>query len=171
MTELPSDVRRVVTGHTADGRSYVAVDDRRPFVPRLAQIWSTDALPTSNTDATDGADRSIALDAPDGGSRFWIVRFPATYGLGADDREAAAKRLAEQGADVAAGERPMHATRTVDYVVVLQGQVTLILDDGEIILNQFDCAVQRGTSHHWENRTGADALVVFVLLDAQPLDL
>jgi quercetin dioxygenase-like cupin family protein len=60
---------------------------------------------------------------------------------------------------------PMHRTQTVDYVIVLDGEVVLVLDEGETVLRAGDVAVQRGTSHRWENRSGATARVAFVFVD------
>jgi uncharacterized cupin superfamily protein len=63
----------------------------------------------------------------------------------------------------------MHTTRTIDYIVLLEGEVTLILDKGEVALKPFDVVVQRGTNHAWENRGTKRALLVAVLIDAKPL--
>ena len=63
----------------------------------------------------------------------------------------------------------MHTTRTIDYVVLLEGEVTLILDKGEVALKPFDVVVQRGTNHAWENRGSKRALLLAVLIDAKPL--
>jgi len=94
-------------------------------------------------------------------------------GTAADSEKMAARileRLGGGGAIKASSARPdMHATRTLDYAVVLSGEVTLILDEGEVTLKPFDTVVQRGTSHTWENRGTEPALIAFVLLDAKPL--
>jgi len=63
----------------------------------------------------------------------------------------------------------MHTTRTVDYVILLSGRVTLLLDKGEVELKPFDVVVQRGTNHGWVNRGTEPALFAAVLIDAKPL--
>jgi uncharacterized cupin superfamily protein len=64
----------------------------------------------------------------------------------------------------------VHRTQSVDYGIVLEGQMVLVLDDAETILNAGDVVVQRGTSHRWENRSGSVARMVFVLVDARFAD-
>jgi uncharacterized cupin superfamily protein len=61
----------------------------------------------------------------------------------------------------------MHKTRTIDYVVLLSGEVTLLLDKGEVDLKPFDVVVQRGTSHAWVNKGKEPALIAAVLIDAK----
>jgi len=165
----PIQVRRVVTGHDGSGASVVTIDEPAAASARLAQVWTTASAPADNRDPTDGALLPIALDAPPGGSRFWIVAMPVGYGLDPAARAETAHRLAQQGAAVSSQTEQTHATRTTDYVIVLEGEITLILDQDEVVLRRHDCVVQRGTSHHWENRGDTDALVAFVLLDAHPL--
>ena len=65
----------------------------------------------------------------------------------------------------AGASSPMHRTQTVDYGIVLDGEVVLVLDDSETVLRAGDVVVQRGTSHRWENRSGATARVAFILID------
>lgn len=79
-------------------------------------------------------------------------------------------RLDDAGAIKSSSARTdIHATRTLDYAVVLAGEITLILDESEVTLKPFDTVVQRGTSHAWENRGSEPALIASVLLDAKPL--
>jgi mannose-6-phosphate isomerase-like protein (cupin superfamily) len=91
----------------------------------------------------------------------------------AEAEKIAAERFAAMGAShcrVDTSLHPsMHTTRTVDYIILLSGQVTLLLDKGEVDLKPFDVVIQRGTNHGWVNRGTEPALLVAVLIDAKPL--
>lgn len=143
-------VRRVVTAH--DGvRAVIGMDAMLPTVPvptgdaRFALVWTTGQTPADNTDPADGAARAVGLTSP-GGSVFRIV-------------------------DMAPGCRsPMHRTQSLDYGIVLTGEIVLELDDGaETTLGAGDVVVQRGTVHAWINRTDAWCRIAFVLIEAAPL--
>jgi hypothetical protein len=175
--ELKS-LRRVVTGHNAEGKSVVIFDgppsERERNASGIAQIWATDFSPVDNELPGDPAVRPVKLATPPGGSLFWICKMApmSAAGSSAEAKRNAAKALERFGAAdaISASSRPdMHATRTLDYAVVLAGEVTLILDGGEVTLKPFDTVVQRGTSHTWENRGAEPALIAFVLLDAKPI--
>jgi mannose-6-phosphate isomerase-like protein (cupin superfamily) len=163
-------IRRVVTGHDEEGRSVVLFDGPPPQIGRPAQLWAAAGAPADNTGTEDTALLPMRLDAPPQGSRFWLVRMEPGNGVDRLANQRKASSLRSQGAQTIAGARPdMHRTDTLDYMVVLEGAVTLILDEGEVDLRQFDCVVQRGTAHCWENRSSEPALLMFVLLDAQPV--
>ncbi len=163
-------VRRVVTGHDEDGRSVVVFNDVHDYKRRI-QIWTTEGSPADNSGAaTDAAQRETRLEAPPQGSMFWLVELPPSQEIAPEAAAATAERLAAEGAVTHSDGRPgMHTTRTIDYMVVLDGEVTLLLDEGEVTLHKYDTVVQRGTAHHWENRGTEPARLAFVLLDAQPL--
>lgn len=163
-------IRRVVTGHDDDGRSVVVFNDLHDYKRRV-QIWTTEGSPADNAgEVTDAALRETRLEAPPQGSLFWLVELPPVQDLAPGAVAETAERLAKEGAVAHRDGRPgMHTTRTIDYMVVLDGEVTLLLDDGEVTLHKYDTVVQRGTAHHWENRGTEPARLAFVLLDAQPL--
>jgi hypothetical protein len=171
-------LRRVVTGHNAAGKSLVVSDgppsERERNDSGIAQIWATDFSPVDNQIAGDPALRPVKLATPPGGSLFWLCKMApmSAAGSSADAERNAAKALERFGAGdaIRGSSRPdMHATRTLDYAVVLAGEVTLILDEGEVTLKPLDTVVQRGTNHTWENRGAEPALIAFVLLDAKPI--
>lgn len=168
--ENSQQIRRVVTGHDADGKSVVVFNDVHEYKRRV-QIWTTEGSPADNSgEVTDAALRETRLEAPHQGSLFWLVELPPSQEIAPEAVAATAERLAAEGAVTQSDGRPgMHTTRTIDYMVVLDGQVTLLLDDGEVTLHKYDTVVQRGTAHHWENRGKEPAHLAFVLLDAQPL--
>lgn len=143
-------VRRVVTGHDAGGRAVVVRDDAIPTVPvptgdaRFALLWTTDQAPAVVDGAVAAAVPAVGLALP-GGSVLRIV-------------------------DMAPGCRsPMHRTRSLDYGIVLDGEIVLELDDGATVtVRAGEVVVQRGTIHAWVNTTAAWCRIAFVLLDAQP---
>ena len=168
--ESAPKTRRIVTGHDSSGQSVVVFDDEHEYKRRV-QIWTTEGSPADNSgEVVDAAKRETRLEAPPQGSMFWLVELPPSQSITPEAAAASAERLAGEGAVTHSDRRPgMHTTRTIDYMVVLDGQVTLLLDEGEVTLHKYDTVVQRGTAHHWENRGTEPARLAFVLLDAQPL--
>ena len=144
-------VRRVVTGHDTAGRAVVVRDDamQTTAVPtgdaRFTLLWTSAASPADLADPADAAQRTVGLALP-GGSVLRMV-------------------------DIAPGCRsPMHRTRSLDYGIVLSGEIALELDDGATtILHAGDVIVQRGTIHAWVNATDRWCRIAFVLLDAAPV--
>jgi mannose-6-phosphate isomerase-like protein (cupin superfamily) len=177
-----SSHRRVVTGHDGRGRSVVA-SDGPPGNERgsLFELWATNAMPADNVDPTDAAAARDVILQPD--SNGTIFRFfevaPEGQLPGVEDRRRRwESQLAAMSADeraAATAQRPdvsrhpaMHRTATVDYVVLLRGEVTMLLDEGEVELKPFDVVVQRGTNHGWINHGDETALLAGVLVDAVP---
>ena len=171
------DRRRIVTGHNASGRS-VAVIDGPPArilgtdTRGLAELWNTDGAPVNSRDAIDRADIDVVLSPVANGSKFrFFAIAPEDPSLSDADRVArVAERFAAMGAT---HERPdtsrhpaMHETKTVDYIILLSGEVTLLLDEGERELKPFDVVVQRATNHAWINKGTEPALLAAVLIDA-----
>jgi quercetin dioxygenase-like cupin family protein len=144
-------IRRVVTGHDANGKALVAIDEiaRNVVAARTgadyAVIWSTAMLPADNTEEGDGGQREVGTSMPDG-SVFRVVKFNP-------------------------GIAPrMHRTLSIDYAVVIDGEMDLELDDGLMVrLKAGDVLVQRGTIHNWVNRGSAPCTMAFVLVAAMPV--
>ena len=149
-------VRRVVTGHDGDNVAKVVIDaaatnERRPpsgLVSTL--IWCTDSapadMPVGETFEDMGA-RKLGTPPPPNGTRFAVIEFPP----GAPPR--------------------MHRTETIDYVIVISGEIEMDMDDSTVKLRAGDVMVQRGTNHAWANRGDKPARVAFVLIDATPLGI
>jgi hypothetical protein len=177
--------RRIVTGHDARGRSVLLSDDISPHVmpimdqPNFAvtDFWKTAAMPADNGAQTseDPCRLPIQVAPPATGSVFRVVQFPP-------DKDWAAKAAAMGGA-VAIDETAkvahtggpvrhahMHRTRSLDYAIVLSGEIWAVMDEGEIKMTVGDVLIQRGTNHAWANRSNAPCVVAFVLIDAKPLD-
>lgn len=145
---MPTVPRRVVTGHDARGRSVFASDLAVPAAATTPsgslffELWATDATPAPiDADEPDPAAGPLSVAPAANGTRLRINELPPGAGS------------------------PTHRTQTVDYGIVLEGEVVLVLDDGETVLRAGDVVVQRGTSHRWENRSAAAARVAFVLVD------
>jgi hypothetical protein len=173
---LPA-VRRVVTGHDASGRAVIAADGSPPTsvtieaVPGTVfhEIWSTDSVPAEIDNGADPTLGPLRLAPPAGGTRIRIVDLPPDSVQDALTPEEAAAAFATIGAlDAHGADGPhalMHRTETVDYGIVLVGEVWLVVDEGETQLRPGDVVVQRGTNHAWSNRTHEPARMAFVLVD------
>ncbi|SRR6266516_1072299 len=176
-------VRRVVTGHDAQGRAIVAMDGlaanvlHRPSRPGVAltELWGTSGTPAARTGTPaartggDPVDRPVVLHPPPGGTVFRIIQFdPEDPGaLAHADGATAFAAMGAAGTVVAGARHPyMHRTDTVDYAVVLQGSITMLLDDEDVELSAGDVVIQNGTNHAWANRGHAPCLMAFVLIDA-----
>ncbi|HEU5082140.1 MAG TPA: cupin domain-containing protein [Acidimicrobiales bacterium] len=171
------DVRRVVTGHDADGKAVFASDERVPPVtPALLpgsefhRLWGGDEAPRFPDDGSMPAHTSYF--PPVGGFRFGFFTIPPDGGRGAPadlDVEAALAELESALPGLAGHMEPdapgMHTTATIDFEVVLEGEVTLELDDGErVTLRPGDTVVQNGTRHRWSNPGDVPArLAVFIV--------
>lgn len=178
--------RRIVTGHDSGGRSIVISDGPaqnlvpNPSDPERGHInfWRTDAVPASNDGNDDPASAApFALPPPKGGTLFRFFQIAPEKneaGLSREERDARMARMFEAAgaghARHAMGRHPsMHQTASVDYIVLLKGEVTALMDIGEVTLRPFDVLIQRGTRHGWVNRGNEPALLMAVLVDAEPL--
>jgi Cupin domain len=167
--------RRVITGHDESGRSVVTVDDRvAPAELGAADFFVTTTMPAPiAVDGGPDANGRSKLEPPPNGTVFRFFEIPPQ--APSDDpvsaeRDAAAA-FAAAGAShcrVDTSRHPMmHTTASIDYVVVLRGEVSLLLDEGdEVRLAPFDAVVQRATNHYWINRGDEPALLIGVLVDA-----
>jgi len=174
-------VRRIVTGHDAQGLSVVTEDRAAPSVHtnpqrvgyRLTQLWMTDQSPAFVGNDADPTDRPLKLEPPQGGTVVRIVEFgPEGAWLDELDAEATRKSWGALGTHTASTNRSgkarhpfMHRTQTVDYGLVLEGEITLLLDQEEVLMRQGDFVVERGTNHAWANRSGKPCRMLFVLVD------
>ena len=172
---MAQKIRRVVTGHDANGTAIIARDgDAENVRVRAANgltstlLWVEDETPSDNTGDADKADCEIGVAPPDGGSVFRIVEFVPD-----DDSVSNAEMKRELGLDPDDGapvRHPgMHRTRSIDYGIVLSGEIDMLVDDGEVHLKAGDVVVQRGTNHAWANRGTEPCRMAFVLIDAKEL--
>ncbi len=149
-------IRRIVTGHDADRIAKVIMDGPATNAKHPAPgifstlIWCTDEMPAGisvGERVEDMGARILGTSPPPHGTRFAVIDFPP-------------------------GNRAvMHRTETIDYVVVLSGEIDMDMDDSTVKLKAGDVMVQRGTNHAWINRGTERTRVAFVLIDAKPLGI
>lgn len=179
-------VRRVVTGNDGTGKSYIVTDGEAPHVFAskyvdgfgAAHVWYTEAGPVDNSGEFDPAGSNSAMPTfPDVGETiFRIADFPpdSTYSeagkaalfteIGADHEREAAEHSESK-------HFWFHKTDSIDYAIVLEGEIWLLLDEDECLLRAGDVVIQRGTSHAWANRSENHCRMAFVLLGAPPVPL
>lgn len=170
---MPSKFRRVVTGHDRSGKAVVLMDGEAKNV-KLRQatgicatlLWTTNTAPAELSE-TDPTDRESGVAPPLTGSIFRIVEFPPEKSSGGASSE---EVLREMGVS-AGGEAPrhpgMHRTPSLDYALVLKGEIDMLLDDSELHLKAGDVVVQQGTNHAWANRGREPCQVAFILIGAR----
>ena len=168
-------MRRIVTGHSENGRSIITMDGppARSIgedVGGLFELWNTDGNDVVSTDNIDRSDEDIILSPPIGGTKFRYFQInPLPKGVPEEMMQEIAEDAFEKiGAAhhrIDTSKHPaMHKTETIDYIILLKGDVTLILDEEEVDLNPFDVVVQRGTNHAWVNNGTEPALLIAVLI-------
>lgn len=176
--------RRIVTGHDTSGKSVVAIDTvMRPTIekPELGvafyEVWNTSGSPVTVDNGKDPTDRPLQIEPPEKGSIIRFVDFGPKQVVAANSppmsKEMAQAAFALVGSAHASTWKPgsphpmMHRTESVDYGIVVFGEIVLVLDDGSRThLQAGDVVVQRGTDHAWENpSTTNPARMAFILLD------
>jgi hypothetical protein len=172
-------IRRVLTGHDADGKSVIIADDLAPnFVemasmPGLAltDLWETTGTPADNSGNADAATRKVRLEPPANGTIFRIVEFPpdTAWRGKANAGEAFDSIGAGHAPDKHSSDPMKHKTATVDYIIVLKGEIWAIMDKGETLLKAGDVLVQRGTNHSWSVRTNEPCIIAAILVSAKPV--
>ena len=171
-----SPYRRVVTTRSAAGRSHIFIDGRARNFGTLHEHWMTDGgAPPLHAAVADPVWRPFKIEPQSGGTVFRFVEIEpeAKFAhLSDEERRKAVRftfsRVASENALVNTARHPaMHQTETVDYIIVLSGCVTMLLDEGEVELRPFDVVVQRGTNHAWVNKSSEPALLAAVLTAAR----
>lgn len=170
-------VRRIVTGHDSEGRSIFIEDGPAPNVFRpshspnvgLTNLWLTDALPASYAGGLDtaGADptaQPFRLEPPPSGNVVRIVEFPPDKERNYGNQAEVFQQYGAAGAHDAKARHPgFHKTESVDYAIVVEGEIWALMDVGETLMRTGDVLIQRGTNHAWSNRSATIARVCFVL--------
>lgn len=183
MVQQPKTFRRIVTGHDAAAKAIIISDAPPvntqlvggPGGPTFFEVWHTAEMPALIQARPSSPDeQGLVLAPPQNGTRIRVIAFPPE---GAEIRnltgsEAVAKfrAMGDEHAATANETAPhplMHRTRTVDYGIVLEGEITLVLDKGETTIRAGDIVIQNGTNHAWANRSGSVCRMAFVLIDGQ----
>ncbi len=176
-------MKRIVTGHSSEGKSVFLSEGEPPRKVSLSglpalefvEIWATDGVPALSVPMGDPT-LSMTSFVPDSlGTRFRLVRFPPeteiVHALTAGNPVEIMREFAEKfpgiGDKLEPQDPAMHTTDTVDYGIVLSGEIWLELDDAAAVhLEPGDCVVQNGTRHGWRNRSTRPCVMAFVLLGA-----
>jgi hypothetical protein len=177
---VPLAIRRLVTGHGGNGKAVFALDAPPPrtdafrHIPGMISrlVWATSQVPTVPFDGTDPTLSLTSMVPTPGETRFLVVTFPPDsvfFAPGFDPAAAAAENLAiNPGLAECFEPDGMHATQTVDYGIVLDGEIWLELDDGRVEhLRRHDAVVQNGTRHAWRNKSDRPATLAFILIGAR----
>lgn len=168
-------LRRIITGHNEEGKSIVTYDGPPIGFGGFSEMWVTDRSPADNKHKSDAAKRKVRLEPPPNGSLFRYFQInPEDPSRSAEEVEELWKK--NFAAMDASHSRPdtsrnpgMHKTKTVDYIILLKGEITLLLEEDEVDLKPFDVVIQRGTNHAWVNKGSDPALLVAVMIDAEPV--
>ncbi len=182
---MSKGVRRIVTGHREhDGKAVVIIDEQaanifhppgRPGV-QINNVWRQFEAPAKLDGNADNAaeGEKIGLEPGTNGSVFRVIEFPPEAGWIDDvDREAAKESFKEFGSEHAAdsSEEPphplMHRTETLDYAVIMKGEIVMVMDDSEVLCKEGDVVVQRGTNHAWANRSDEPCRIAFMLINGK----
>jgi hypothetical protein len=179
--DVPVFLNRVVTGHAPDGSSLVEMQSAPPrtdafkHIPGMVSrlIWATGPVPALPFDGADPTPAVSSFVPGPGETRFLMVTFPpdAVFGAANFDGDAAVRENLAVSPGLAERFEPdgMHATPTVDYAIVLDGEIWLELDEGRsTLLRQHDVVVQNGSRHAWRNKSDCSATLAFVLIGARP---
>ena len=174
-------IHRVVTGHDADGKAIVASNGPLPTIVELSsipgmvfhEVWETRGTPAPIDNAADPTVGPLMHSAPRHGTRIRFVDMPpdAEYLV---DGEAQMKQLFDEVNDPKGLTRKsdsphpmMHRSEAVDYGIVLDGEMTLVLDDSAVPLRAGSVVIQRGTNHAWANRSGKVCRMLFIQIDGK----
>ena len=176
---MASPIRRVVTGKDESGKAIAMIDTVATSVHRREQLgvtntvlWVTDSAPAELSNSEDAANKKVGIVPPSSGTIFRVVEFSPErevtadnesrlrifQGLGVSPEGDARQKLRHPG---------MHRTKTIDYAVILSGEIDMLLDDSDVHLKTGDVVVQRGTNHAWVNRGDQPCQVAFVIVDAK----
>ncbi len=175
--KLP-DIRRIVTGNDAKGRSRIVEDAPAASMRMVAErpgyravnVWRTTETPAKIAAGDTTADHKGILP-PKNGNILRIIDFPPEP---KDEKKLRHMLDATFGGifnDALHDKRPnvhpgMHTTQTVDYAIILEGEIWAVMDEGETLMRAGDVLIQRGTNHAWANRSDRTARIAFVLIDA-----
>ena len=169
-----ADVRRVVTGLDANNKAIALFDGRLTLNPGrsgnpAANLWITDSSPPGFSFKDDNATKPIGLSPPDNGTAIRVVEFPPL------DSAAEAKMDPNFMMKVVGDHAPakglpprhpmMHRTRSLDYAIIISGEIDMLMDDVEVHLKAGDVVVQQATNHAWVNRGKEVCRIAFILMD------
>lgn len=173
-------IHRVVTGHDTQGKAIVASNGPLPTVVEVAaipgtvfhEVWETHASPAPIDNGTDPSTGPLSLPPPPNGTRMRFVDIPPDtqdfLAHGAAKMKDAFSQIGDEKASTVQAHSPhplMHRTESIDYGIVIEGEMTLVLDESDVLLRPGSVVIQRGSNHAWANRSGRPCRMLFVLID------
>lgn len=177
------DIYRVVTGHDENGKAIIVENGPLKTVmdleavpgTRFHEVWSTATTPAQVTHVeTDPTLGPVVLPPPANGTRLRFVDIPPDteeFLQHGDSKMAEMfSKVGDEKASTVKANSPhplMHRTQSIDYGIVIEGELTLIVDDGEALLKPGSVVIQRGTNHAWANRSDKMCRILFVLIDGK----
>lgn len=183
MNPQPTIFRRIVTGHDAEGKAIIASDAPPvrsqlvggPGGPTFIEVWQTLETPALiHPEPSEPEQSGLVLAPPPNATRIRVIEFPPE---GDEIRKLTGSEALQKFQSMGGGHAStsnqgaphplMHRTKTVDYGIVLEGEITLIVDRGETTIRTGDIVIQNGTNHAWANRSGKICRMAFVLIDGQ----
>ena len=180
MSERLPPIRRIVTADDTDGRSRIFEDAPATAIRSVAErpgyrnvnVWRTEAAPAPIFAQDSIAQHTGILPPGNGGSILRIIDFPPEPSDPAERKRRIQATFGSMFSDAQHDKREgahpgMHRTDTVDYAIILAGEIWAVMDDGETLMRAGDVLIQRGTNHAWANRSGRTARIAFVLLDGR----
>jgi mannose-6-phosphate isomerase-like protein (cupin superfamily) len=171
--------KRIVTTQNSSGRSTVLFEDHgaEPKILHkagglvLTELWETQTCPVVNSGHEDCARKEQKIEPNQSGSLFRLIEYPPdAIRLASIDTIAHFDSMGvDTRHDVAKSHPGMHKTNTIDYAVIVRGEIYAVLDEKEVLMKQGDCIVQRGTHHAWSNKSNESCLIAFVLISAHAI--
>jgi len=178
---MPKKIRRVVTGHDDKGKAVVLFDGQatnarvRSGTGNVSTLlWMTDTTP-AELSSRDAGERDTGTPPPLSGSIFRILEIQPESGRSAAEQAAMVEQIRREQASALPGiqRNPdhrhygMHRTESIDYALVLEGEIVMLLDDSETHLKAGDAVVMQGTYHAWANRSSKPCVIAFILIGAR----
>lgn len=179
---MPIPIRRVIAGHDANGKAVILEDGPSPTIRTRPVsgatsnlMWVLDQVPTDLTKFVDTAKGvTVPTCPPRPGVYFRVNEFPPEPEMTEELHKALLEERSKEGSEQPRIERKpehrhhgMHRTESIDFALILKGEIDMLVDDDEVHLKEGDVLIQLGNNHAWVNRSGAPCIIAFVLIGAE----
>jgi len=172
-------IRRVITAHNEEGRSVISDDGIAQNAQEMTgmtglmvtDLWETTTMPADNSGSDDAAARPIRHEPLPNGTLLRTVEFPPDkdWKGSADAQKAFESIGGGHTRDQSSDDPLMHKSDTVDYIIILKGEIYAVMEEDETLLKEGDVLIQRGTNHSWHNRSDEPCLLAAILIDSHPI--
>ena len=176
---MADQIRRVVTAHNKEGKSIIFSDGIAENAQEMTgmtglivtDLWETIKMPVDNLGVEDTVARPIRHEPPPKGTLFRTVEFPPDkdWKDNADAQKAFDSIGGGHTRDQSSDDPLMHKSDTIDYIIILRGEIYAVMEEGETLLREGDVMIQRGTKHSWHNRSDSPCLLAAILIDSHPI--